>query len=209
MKRADFFKEGNDGPFWFNHFSACMNERYFAKEAKRFGRYDKITRVVMGLVAIASVLVGIFSLPQVGGGAHVAWISVGLSVFGLCVAYVLNVIPFKDNEILNREFQRQWNDLRYDLDLLESEIRETGGESVKPEHMDRFQELLAKKKIITSNEPPQDRKELLKCQKEERIRRHGPEFAEWDAVKNMREEKEKERQSKEQQGSATIAANPH
>jgi hypothetical protein len=195
MKRADFFKEGDDGPFWFNHFSACMNARYYAKEAKRFGNYDKRTRVAVGLIAIASLAAGIFSLPQVQGSAGWSWFSVFLSLLGLIVAYVLNVLPFKDDELLNRDFQRQWNDLRYDLDLLESDIKKTAAENIKPEHLERFQDLLTKKKTITSSEPVQDRDKLLECQKEERVRRHGPKYREWEDVKTLREEKEQQAQT--------------
>jgi len=193
MKRDDFFKEGDDGRWWYEHFSACMNERYHGEMAARFRKKDDNIRIAVGFIAIAGLVITIFSLfPQ--SGTIWFWavfvLSFALSVGSLCVAYVLNVFPFKEKELLHIELQRRWNDLRYELELLRNSIERSSVVNLKEDHLERFEDLLRKKAVITDDEPPTPDKKLLdECYFAENERRHGTGNRTDTQVRDLRDKK--------------------
>ena len=99
MKRHDFLSvEGDQGPYWFEHFSACMNQRYHAEMTERFREKDDFWRIAVGVIAIVGLIVaGAACLISGPGWLKVAldWLALLIAAFTLAIAYMLNMRPTK------------------------------------------------------------------------------------------------------------------
>lgn len=149
-------------------FTAGFNIRYHHCYEAWYGKWDKIIRASVGLLAVAGLVLSIKDYPPVG-----MW----LGIASLALAVVLNVIPVADWEKKHGELFRLWSDLREDLELAEIGCCDLGDEcDVEPHYVERLEELKGKEARLHSTEYYPNVEFLKRCQGDEVSAEWGPEI---------------------------------
>ncbi len=142
-------------------FIAGMNQRYSQEYASKLGMYDRTIRVAVAIIAAASLITSCVS---------VDWIGITFGAISFCLAVLLNVMPFGENEKFWRGQLRQWTDLRSDVERAETFLADsTASARTVPVHLThRIRECQDKKNGIDGEQPAADKKLLADCESAQR-----------------------------------------
>lgn len=160
--------------------TADINQRYHQRMEWRWGVGDKSLRILVGLLAAASVVLGLV-------GADWAAVSVGVSCAGLGAAIALNVIPTGEREKFHGELFHCWSGLRGEAVALEGKLaRRESAKGAGEYAVERMGDLWAKCSQICATEPAPYRRLLRKCQ-------HDSNESEWGDGIRTEQQVERER----------------
>jgi hypothetical protein len=101
-------KEMLKASVWDVDMNTSLNEQYFQKLAFYFAVIDRVNRILVGVLAFASIITYQYTN-----------ISLWLSIGGFIVAIILNVLSFHQWELTCRMLQSEWSELRSDLQKFE------------------------------------------------------------------------------------------
>ena len=152
MKKADCDSTLHD-----LEFTAASRQIYSKKLEWRWNLADHVVRIVVGVVAAFSLL---FTALDNG------WTTPALiaAIVGLCVALVLNVVPFGTTARFYTDLVRQWSDLRLEADTLKLRIADLAADNEISEPLaERLEVLTQNKHRILACEPAPWKKLLQRC----------------------------------------------
>lgn len=164
--------------------AASMSKDCYAFLSAFFWVLDRIVKIAVAVVAI-------WSLVRTAGGAD----TLALSILAVVIASILNIVPLDYFERKFSNLRQRWDELHRDATLLELDafgqslnyryvIQTRGrltGESVKVEHVRRYDELVNRKAMI--DEPYVPLWIVRIFRKRENIRRWGAGIDSGDKVK--------------------------
>lgn len=168
-------------------FEISINQCYHQRMASIFGWIDRALKIIVGIIAVASVAVSMT-------GYAVA--SAAISIIGLIVAIALNLSPVDKWGRQHLTLFQRWTDLHKDVERLEMTLLDVAGtEGRKLNSLGKdFGLLNDRRHEIEEDEPTPWTHVLKHCQHNENERRWGP------GVRTYEQAKAAEARANEAQG---------
>jgi hypothetical protein len=145
--------------------TCSVNQRYHQRLAWWFGAFDKLSKIAVGVVAIAALV-----LTLMGEDWHNAEIEWAIAAAVLAVA--INVLPFGEREKIYDELFRCWSDLRIDAEVQDVKLPDNN-EAAPCHATERLVELLTKQHSLNAKEAAPIRWLLRRCQADDRESIYG------------------------------------
>jgi hypothetical protein len=147
--------------------TAGMNQRYHQAFARYWVRWDRASRISVGVLAVGGVMLAVVTAVNTSAW----WVGLSILIAGLAalVAITLNVVPLPDWALQSSDLFRRWSDLREEVDSLEYGVADKPSGAL----VDRLKQVSAKVHRICAIEPAADEKFLCECLKAEEASRRA------------------------------------
>ena len=139
--------------------TAAINQRYHQRLEWWWGAADKLVRILVGILAVASLVVTI-------AGSDFQTSAVVIGFASVIAAIVLNVIPLGDREKFYGEMFRRWSDFRKDAEKLGRYLSESNDKPSKAD-IELLRELEGKQHALDADEPAPWRRLLRESQEDQ------------------------------------------
>ena len=127
--------------------TAGVNQRYHQHRASVWTTWDRICKIVVGVLAVAGVCLSVATAAYKTDGWDIA--SIVVASLAAMAAIALNVLPLGDWASLHTALFQRWTDFREEVDDLIYRVKDTPNAN----DIDRLRELQAKCIRICGTEP--------------------------------------------------------